>query len=150
MIKWWSYMKSLMFTKVSTSHPEGGVNAKFHGNPFARNDICRPDRKVRGSPKSLGYFVWAKWISLPNCMAIHPIDVRTFHKRAQKWTSWWCKRKGEKEHLGTSAQNVLLIQWCSHFLSYPASEAKKSLCPPPQQKWTKFFINHSNQYRQVK
>lgn len=35
---------------------------------FSQNHTCPPHGRARGSPKLLGYIVWAPWRSLPNSM----------------------------------------------------------------------------------
>ncbi len=39
--------------------------------------------KVRGSLKSLGFILWAPWISVPNFMAIKQVVIGTFHKKTK-------------------------------------------------------------------
>ena len=36
--------------------------------------------KVRGSPKTLAFIVWAPYISVPNFLPIYPVDVEIFHR----------------------------------------------------------------------
>ncbi len=79
-------------------HSEGGVNvcATFHGNKSnnccdisLKKHKCDPHgdtrRKVRGSPKSLGFIFWATWISGSNFI---PIVVEMF----QSGPKWWTDR----------------------------------------------------------
>ena len=75
-----------------TTHPEGDKNVwpEFHSNPSNscrdisdKNHKCEPHggarRKVRGSPKSLGYIIQEPWTSATDVKAIHSIFVKIFH-----------------------------------------------------------------------
>ena len=56
--------------------------------------------RVRGSPQLLGFDIWEPWMSVHNCMAIHPVVVEIFHPCPKSWT--W---KMDKPRIGRFISN---------------------------------------------
>ncbi len=122
---------------------------------FTENHKCQPHGGARGKvrewPKSLGFILWAPYISVPHFITIHPIFVQIFQSGPNCWTD---RQTDIAVHRATPhlkwyhtsfialKLDCIYCNFCVSRLQLPSSMKEHYNDPPFKPKGSVWYSNH--------